>query len=626
MSTRQLPRRVGELRPTQLLFSFGVASIVDLPKMSVMVMGLDDWDVNRAMEVGEKRLLGAVRDKLGPQVTSLRLPPMPEEMEYPIDPLGDASRIGVPVRTFPGWMRCPWCSLLAPVTSGLFKLKADPYRPEKTRFVHATCSASREPDVLPARFLVACERGHIDDFPWTHYAHGGPSDCKGALRLFEVGHSGEAREVMVKCDGCQSSPHSLAAAFGERAGSLLPPCSGRNPHLREREENGCRERVCAILLGASNSWFAVTYSALAIPTGSSPLEHVIDGHWVTLEKATSREVLAAFRAIGKLRAFAEYSDDEIWSAIEKRRSESEGASTPTRADLKTPEWELLTRPDPAKNSPDFRLTSVGPPVGYEKQIPNVVLVERLREVRALLGFARIVPPGDFGDVPDLPADRLGKLARRPPTWVPASEVRGEGIFIEFSAQAIEEWTGKQSVQARALQLLRGHTRWRSMRQVPIPSAGFPDIRYVLIHSFAHALMRQFSIECGYALASIRERVYAREPGTDAGPAMAGVLIYTAAPDSEGTLGGLVSLGKPKVLARHIDQALEQVRLCSSDPLCAEHDPGNETPALHGAACHSCLFGPETSCERGNKYVDRAVLVRTFSRSTASFFDLPETPR
>ena len=123
---------------------------------------------------------------------------------------------------------------------------------------------------------------------------------------------------------------------------------------------------------------------------------------------------------------------------------------------------------------------------------------------------------------------------------------------------------------------------------------------------------------GYNAASLKERIYSKRPQEEGSP-MAGVLIYTAAPDSEGTLGGLVSLGEPKKLGYHIDQALEQMQLCTSDPLCAEHTPLKGTTSLHWAACHGCLFSPETSCERGNKYLDRAVLVPTVLSADLAFF-------
>jgi hypothetical protein len=131
-------------------------------------------------------------------------------------------------------------------------------------------------------------------------------------------------------------------------------------------------------------------------------------------------------------------------------------------------------------------------------------------------------------------------------------------------------------------------------------------------------MRQFALECGYSHASIRERIYALPPEAEGGP-MAGVLLYTAAPDSEGTLGGLVALGQPDELERHLDGALAAAGLCASDPLCAEHEPDPDGMTLHAAACHACLFAPETSCERGNRYLDRAVLAELVSGVSIAFF-------
>jgi hypothetical protein len=208
----------------------------------------------------------------------------------------------------------------------------------------------------------------------------------------------------------------------------------------------------------------------------------------------------------------------------------------------------------------------------------VVLVERLREVRALVGFTRIGSPGDFNDVSEVPGDRQMPMSRRPPQWVPASKVRGEGIFIRFDEAEISAWCGTDVAREREHEFLSAHRQWRRMRNIEPPDAGFPGIRYVLLHSFAHTFIRQLALSSGYTAASIRERIYARDPGPQGEP-MAGVLLYTAAPDSEGTLGGLVSLGETDVLGTHLDAALEQVRLCASDPLCAEHAP--QEAVLHG---------------------------------------------
>jgi hypothetical protein len=173
--------------------------------------------------------------------------------------------------------------------------------------------------------------------------------------------------------------------------------------------------------------------------------------------------------------------------------------------------------------------------------------------------------------------------------------------------------------SREAEFREAHRRWREARSIEPPEAGFPGIRYVVLHTLAHVLMRQLALECGYTSASIRERIYAREADLPGGP-MAGILLYTAAPDSEGTLGGLVRLGEPRELGRHLDQALEHSRLCASDPLCAEHHPWHEGLSRHGAACHACLFAPETSCERGNSFLDRCVLVPTVNAPCVPFFE------
>jgi hypothetical protein len=153
------------------------------------------------------------------------------------------------------------------------------------------------------------------------------------------------------------------------------------------------------------------------------------------------------------------------------------------------------------------------------------------------------------------------------------------------------------------------------RQLP-PDEEFPGIRFVLLHTIAHLLIRELALECGYNAASIRERIYA---DTEGGKTQAGILIYTGAADSDGTLGGLVDLGKPEHLARLFRQALDRAKICASDPLCAEHDPAKDQ-SLHGASCHACSFVSETSCECGNRYLDRALVVPTLVVGDASLFE------
>jgi len=316
--------------------------------------------------------------------------------------------------------------------------------------------------------------------------------------------------------------------------------------------------------------------------------------------------------------FTEFTDQQIWDAIKAKRKGAAKGITPPE-DLKLPEWQILSNAKAASETRDFKLRQVGPPKGFESKFEDTVLVERIREVRALLGFTRIESNADFAEATQLRDGRLTALRRESATWLPASEVRGEGIFLRLREETVTAWESKPAVKALEQEFLESHKTWRKLRKLSPFHEDFLGIRLVLLHSLAHALMRQIVLDCGYTAASVRERLYCRRPTENGGP-MAGVLLYTAAPDSEGTLGGLVGLGEPLMLGRHMEQALESMRLCASDPLCAEHRPDTSGRGIHGACCHACQFSPETSCERGNRYLDRSVLVETFSATGTAFFE------
>lgn len=625
MESKSFPTKVGDLRPTQVLHTFGVGAIVDLPNIAAMILGLDDWNPANMREIGESRLLAVVRKKLGSQVERLNSPPAPAENRQPVSPLDAANLIGVPVILFPRWLRCPLCNVLARVDSGLFQLKTDPYHPDRTQYVHEHCAKSKKaPTVVPARFLVACSQGHLDDFPWIEFVHRGTPCNAPQLRLYELGVTGQAAEVQVQCTNCDKPPRSMSEAFGEEGRKNMPQCRGRRPHLRDFEKDGCQEQMKAMLLGASNSWFSIILSSLSIPQTSSRLAQLIEENWHFFSDATSLDAFKMIRKVlsktGQCADLAPFSDEEIWQTIEERLSGDQGEEGEQPiGDLKRPEWEVFSNHENGDLSPDFRTREGQVPKGFKEYFDRVVLVDRLREVRALVGFTRIEFPGDYVEGADLPQPLIAPLSRTSPTWVPAAEIRGEGLFLQFNEKKLRNWINRADAQEREGLYLSAHQQWRAKRNLVPPEAGFPGIRYILLHSFAHALMRQFALECGYSSASIRERIYSAGPESDGGP-MAGLLLYTAASDSEGTLGGLVSLGEHKTLGRHLEQALKGMRLCSSDPLCGERAPDPEGKTLHGAACHACLFASETSCERGNKYLDRAVLIEPVSGSHCAFFE------
>ena len=607
---------VGEVRPSQLLWTYGPGALIDLPSLSVVTLGIDKWEKDRCQPIQEARLLAAVRKVLGPQVENLRMPPF-QQSEL-VDVWSAEANIGVPVRPFPRWMRCVKCGLLSPYDNQLFSLKEHRYRPERTRFVHAGCQGSKgtdkakDADAVPARFLLACRNGHLDDFPWHYFVHRGNDSCRGTLRFFESGASLQTENLWVKCS-CGAS-RSLAQAFGKSGKENLPSCRGRHPHL-DHFDHECKEEPRAVLLGATNSWFPITLSALAIPQTDDPISQLIQDGWDIWEDLDSEEqvlpMLKALKKTGALPGIDKYPSAEIWSAIVAHKTR-DGSHSLSESDIKGPEWVALTAANPPTDYPHFMSKKIGTPPGLETHISRVLLLERLREVNALLGFTRVEAPEESSDPNERP--HMASLSRSKPDWVPANQVHGEGIFIQFNEVSLVKWEALDGVKNVDKMLRGGHTGWRNSRHLD-PSEGYPGIRYAMLHTLSHLLIRELALECGYNAASIRERIYADSTGDSP---QAGILIYTAAADSDGTLGGLVDLGKPENLGRLLEQALNRSKICSSDPLCSEHDPEKDR-SLHGAACHACALVAETSCERGNRYLDRSLLIPTLEQADAAFF-------
>jgi len=243
-------------------------------------------------------------------------------------------------------------------------------------------------------------------------------------------------------------------------------------------------------------------------------------------------------------------------------------------------------------------------------VERVVLVHRLREVVAQVGFTRFesAAPDVEGEL-DIGVKRASLSLE--PNWLPAFENKGEGIFIQFKQEAIKEWLASGPVGKRALELAAGFQTWKN--EHPGANRVFPTLPYLMLHSFSHLLITSVALGCGYPASSLRERIYAiPEVGY-------GVLLYTGTSDAEGTLGGLVQVGRR--IAETFRSALDLGALCSNDPVCAQHDPASrpEQRFLHGAACHGCLLISETSCEQQNDYLDRALVVPTVQGLGCEFF-------
>ncbi len=581
----------------------GVGAVVDLPGLSVIVRGLEFWQGGGTL-VSEPRLLEQVQRSLpGAGVTQLRAAPSdPGSSDDPY------TRIGVPVTTFPRWLRCPACHQVWPIDgTDQFALHHRwGRRPDLAKWTHTQCgkqsvAPSRRRPCIPARFVVVCENGHLDEFPYAAFVHAGSTKtCGGAkLEMRDAGSTLGPR-VLITCLACDTR-RNISDASGTKGAHNLPRCRGRHPHLQTF--SACDAPLKLMVLGASNLWFSVSASALHLPQ-EEPVLGLLNDHWEVLSAQPTPVVLAAVvAAIPELAMLRDRSAKELWALVEAEKARRSDAADPPAVeptDLLDEEWSLLCHPTTTDHDGDFLAEPTPIPADYTGLLEQVVQVKRLREVQALLGFTRVEGPAP-AEIAPARIVRLSAPGRS--SWVPAVERRGEGLFLQLREELVAEWVTRVAEHPHITALHGAHERWLVNRDLA-PRPDFPLPRYLLLHTLSHLLLRQVALECGYSSASIRERLYV---GTTASPT-AGILLSTAASDTEGTLGGLVALGQASFLGRLLEEALADASTCSSDPLCGERLPSSPSDVLHAAACHACLFASETSCESGNRFLHRGVLV------------------
>jgi hypothetical protein len=589
---------IGKVRRSQLISTYGIGAIVDLEKGSFMPMGLEDWESATrlpSLTIGEARL----QAQLG--VSHFRLPPITEELS------GFSGRVDatqcVPAVRFPRWHECPHCHRIG--TEGdPFQLSPDGARLECNGHGKPVCTT-------PVRFVVACRKGHVEEFPWEWWAHRRAKEricSRPVLELWSRGKSAALADLYVRCKTCGASD-SLDDAFRPH-GMKGRNCHGMRPWLHDRE-TGCDSPPKVTQRGASNAHFAVVASALSIPPVSEATFQIVEQQWLSLGAAPAEAVGPILEGLARIYGLPV---EQLRSAYREKRNIEGMAGNLTDAGSRREEYGALSsdRDDPVVGGikPQFCNVVSEPPTALARWFDLVGAVTRLREVRALAGFSRVEPyPVSTERISSAIRDGfVAPLSKAPRNWLPAAEIRGEGLFLRFRTEAIEQWlTDNPELQFRIDAL--------DARSAAIAAErGYPrdyriTARLMLVHSFAHALIRTISIDCGYSSSALRERLYVAEAGPG-GAAMNGVLIYTGSPDSEGSLGGLVRLADPLHVERIVVRAIRSARWCGSDPVCLETDPAQSGDRISGAACHCCLLVPETACEKFNRELDRTMLVGT----------------
>jgi len=613
------------IRIGQLITPFGPGALyTDSKGTSLIIGGLDHW-YKSDHQTGEIHIdeFSIFEPRLS---VLLGVDRFRKPADFRLDRTNQNARITTPVLRFPTWYR--------EVYTGRLK---------RVNLESMIVNAQRNERWVPVRFISACKAGHLGDFPWKQWV-GCKCQSNGNLYLHDAGGA-DLTSVWVECRTCNRRK-SLAgvtwldgekeagkqSAF-QRSGIV---CQGYRPWLGDlRRGEGCQEPLVGALINQSNLYFAKVMSSISLPDLSIEDESVANlkndiekcEHKIATAKALWRigdkndAILIIDSALKENGIEAE--QNKIESVLERLFSDSsvltERNNMPEQPDapdlaFRRDEFNILrTSVNDDLRSRDLRVIPSEVPDNLVRWIGKVHLVERLRETRAFYGFSRLVP--DEHPLDDMPENALKQLFLHPPQqniekWLPAITVFGEGIYIELAEVEINAWihANYEWLVHRLNEAFR--VRLANVYQVYSPQKG-PSMewaaRYLLVHSLSHILINQLVFEAGYSSASLKERLYV---SSDRRAPMAGILIYTAAGDSEGTLGGLVRIGHKDRLGPVIRKAVSRASWCSADPVCSENLGGQGTRLANLAACHACIMLPETACETMNNGLDRAIVIGT----------------
>jgi MrfA Zn-binding domain len=603
MSPKRARRPQGQIRQSQLITSFGPGAMLDLPNYSVLIAGLEYWSP-LGEEIAEPRLSEKLCQLLSLPSIQLRIPPPDQE-----DPT--APPTGINAWQFPEWFITQSVSTGDDQPTTRARMLVHRRELSRGQFID---DDKKKRSVVPIRFVRACRAGHIGDIDWYAFSHNGPAECRRRLWIDERGTSGDLAEVWIRCECGKERTMAQAAKLQERA---LGNCDGSRPWLGQYTKETCGEPSRMLIRTASNAYFPQKVSVISLPARDETVKMAVNSVWEFLAEVEDVDMLRYERKKARVNAALEgITDEEVFSEIKARRGATPGQTkTIKQAELET---LISSREEIGEDRPDgnfFARTLLRDRWDrpWMQPIERVVLVQRLREVVALVGFTRFEAMS-----PDIQGElemgvRRAALARET-TWLPVIENKGEGVFLQFRRDTVESWVTKTAVRQHGRGLDAGFNLWRE--EQPGTRRQFPGLPYLMLHSFSHLLITAVSLECGYPASSIRERIYSL-PGVGYG-----VLLHTGTIDAEGTLGGLVQVGRR--IHEHIRRALEMGELCSNDPVCSQHNPENrpEHRFLHGAACHGCVLIAETSCEQQNDFLDRGLVVPTLSNLGVNFFPWP----
>ena len=627
----QLNSITHSVRASQAVLQYGVGAMVDFPDQTLMTAAPEYWQ-ERVIQIHDERLEKALH------VDYFGMPGGKDDLRC---------KEGISYARFPEWYFCPKCRKFQPLNLWIedYKRKARQRAKEDdpNMVKHMRCPSCNQ-DLVVARIVTVCEHGHIDDFPWVKWVHcqnlgGAKKICDRPSLTFKTGASStEGLEgLVITCENCKAKA-TLKGAFDKDKLEDLDKkhgyeydftCTGRHPWKNKKES--CSDYPKVLQRGSSSVYFPVTASSLVIPPYSSLLTRKIEDSNAFVECKTlisgfmrtpgmTQEIKDAF-IVAQIGTYSNrigleigVSGDKVKPVLERKwRQPADEEYSTLSVKYRAEEYDALSGEISfGKDSyGDFQRESTDITAYDLPYVKRISLIHKIREVQALTGFSRI-KPADKSE----PVGKQGNVVsiKEPETnWYPAYEVRGEGIFIEFDSDEINKWrSGNEELQSRIDRLNENYKKSFIGSNNPRTVTS----KYVLLHTISHLLIKQLSFECGYSIASLKERIYCSE--SSEGKEMSGILIYTASGDSEGTLGGLVRQGYPDTFPSIFKKAIESSVTCSNDPVCSL-SLGQGRDSLNLAACYSCTLIPETSCEEFNIFLDRGMVIGTFSNYRLGLF-------
>lgn len=608
------------MRRESLISPWGVGSIVPFPHdESLMVAGIDFWFGDEHNYEDDGFLI--IDERLSKRLGGKQFVWPPDFREKSQD--REHAEMKIPAIRFPLWHYCPVCGNMEKLGSSGDKARCKGEirkGSQKGKYCEKNRALTKKlPLLVPERFIAVCEDGHIEDFPimeWVHKKSNKPISETCRLIRSTGGSSSALSGIRYACT-CGASAN-MGGAFGKTAlAGIEYLCNGNMPWLGDSAMQPCCKNLIVLQRGASNVWFADITSSVYIPwlpkyKNQNTKDCIAKG--VKKFRSARTDGKIDEESIKKFVYMSQGIDDdidtqeaisEIIATLNNVPEHSEDAQNEN--EYRKQEFDVLTN---TVGKPEDELHCINNPTAKYADLPyikSISLVHKLRETRVFLGFRRLAP--------DSPS-RVRISAKDNIPWLPAVKNSGEGIMFEFDLSKLRAWASRPKVIARAKiieQNLRNSDKITIEEINPI---------YILLHTFAHCLITTLANGCGYSNASIREKIYCEKYITADKTDMAGILIYTASGDSEGSLGGLVRQGLPGRIENIIKRAISEACWCAADPVCIQ-SPGQGQNGCNLSACHNCALLPETSCENKNMLLDRGLLIGTLDDKGIGYFNADE---